>query len=78
MSTGLFKLTSITTSAALAQRYPTSGSIRYELNPELEAWFADQGWVMGKDWRWQWTSDPVFYFTDGNKAMIFKLAWGGQ
>lgn len=78
LSTGLMRLTTITTGSSIVRQIQTNNELHYELAPELEEWFENQGWVMGRDWRWQWLMDPVFYFTDGNKAMLFKLAWGGQ
>lgn len=76
-STGLLKLTSITTREAITHQYQKEGVIHHELSPELADWFELQGWSNGRDWSWTQVPKPVFYFTDGNKAMIFKLAWGG-
>lgn len=77
LASGAFRLTSIQASAALGRAVQKGKTITHEINPDLVEWFEQQGWSEGKDWRWQWVTDPVFYFTDGNKAMIFKLAWGG-
>lgn len=77
LATGAFRLTSIQASAALGRAVQVNGKITHEINPNLVEWFEQQGWKENVDWRWQWVSDPVFYFTNTNKAMLFKLAWGG-
>jgi len=72
------RLTGIQTNTSIVIQTKQNGMTHYQLSQELEVWFEEQGWKIGRDWRWQWLTGPVFYFTDGNKAMIFKLAWGGQ